>query len=56
MDHYEEMQENVEEFKKYLKMTMDLYTSVTDFKSASDIEKTVPGKTSKVIGFKGKTG
>ena len=37
-----------------LKMTMDLYTHVTDDKSSLDIEKIVPSSDSKVIRFAGK--
>lgn len=38
-----------------LKMTMDLYTHVTDDKSAMDIEKIVPESKEQVIKFKPKT-
>ena len=34
-----------------LKMTMDLYTHVTDEKSAMDIEKIVPSSKNKVVYF-----
>lgn len=39
-----------------LKMTMDLYTHVTDDKSMADIEKIVPSKSSKVVEFRQKIG
>lgn len=40
MDHYEEMQENVEEFKKYLKMTMDLLVDAYKWLMLSDYADT----------------
>jgi len=38
-----------------LKMTMDLYTEVTDLKAYADIEKIVPEKSRKILEFTGKT-
>ena len=39
-----------------LKMTMDLYTHVTEDKSMLDIEKIVPGKSPNILEFKAKIG
>lgn len=40
MEHYEEMHEEIEEFKKYLKMTMDLLVDAYKWLKLSDYAET----------------
>lgn len=44
MEHYEEMHEEIEEFKKYLKMTMDLLVDAYKWLKLSDYADTEADK------------
>ena len=44
MEHYEEMHEEIEEFKKYLKMTMDLLVDAYKWLKLSDYADTETDK------------